>query len=256
MTLMKSLRSEMVKTRKTTSYYGCLVAAALLPLVQLADYCTDDNMISKLQGDPWNLYYLESYQEFSLFLLPMFLILVSTFVPQIEYRNNAWRQVLTAPQQLSGIFLSKFLVIHLLILLCVVGYQLFMAATAIILQWIRPDTGFFDQAFPFKEWLVAASRTYISVLAFSAAQFWLAMRFRNFLVPIGAGFCLWLAAVMLVFELHSPLAIWFPFSYPILNVQPDYAYMAVQLQWFSFGFAILFLIPAFINFRRKKHCFS
>lgn len=255
MTLLTSLRSESVKIRKSSAWYLCLIAVVVLPLMQLIDLNNDADVVQSLQKDPWNLYYLGSYQQFTLFLPPV-MILLGTMLPQIEYRNHAWRQVLTAPQPLSLIYLSKFLSMHGLVLLVLIGYHLLMLITAVLLHLLHPGILLFDHAFPLGEWASGAFRSYIALLGFSAVQFWLGLRFRNFIVPLLLGFGLWFSGGSMVFELQSPYVPWYPFSYPILNLLPDFQKIAVQVRLSSVGYMLLFLALGFADFRRGKLNFS
>ena len=54
---------------------------------------------------------------------PLFIILVCTLLPQIEYKNNTWKQVLTSPQTKWNIFLAKFINLQLFILLFIAANQ-------------------------------------------------------------------------------------------------------------------------------------
>lgn len=45
------------------------------------------------------------------FLLPMGLILATSLITQMEFRNNTWKQLHTTPQKYSTIFTAKFIVI-------------------------------------------------------------------------------------------------------------------------------------------------
>lgn len=52
-----------------------------------------------------------------LVFLPLFVILLCTLLPQIEYRNNTWKQVFDSSQTKEAVFLARFLNINRLILL-------------------------------------------------------------------------------------------------------------------------------------------
>ena len=125
-------------------------------------------------------------------LFPLFIILICTLLPQIEYRNNTWKQIFASPQTKANVFLAKFINVHLLMLVFLVATHLFMFLTIVAINFIKPDLNLFKHPLNESIVLVNAANAYISMLAVCAIQFWIGLRFRNFIVPIGIGFALWL----------------------------------------------------------------
>lgn len=106
MSLIVALRSELLKTRRTASLYLTIAAAAFGPLITMFEM-----LIEGVQkNDPtkiFNLLFIEEFQVTGLLALPLFLILVCTLLPQVEYINNTWKQVLTAPQRKASSFFQS-----------------------------------------------------------------------------------------------------------------------------------------------------
>ncbi len=250
MNIAISLYSELLKTRRTSLLLLCILAAAFMPLMMFFEFGQDD--LSSLKGDPWNLYYLEGQKVLNILFLPLYIILVCTIVPQIEYRNNTWKQVFSAPQSLRTIFLSKFLIVHLLILLFFIFYNLCMALSALTVHFYNTEINFFDFSLDWNKLMITNFKAYVSILAISAIQFWLGMRYKNFLVSIGTGLILWFLAGMLVFELHWTHADLFPFSYPMLITFSRYEALTPFVLWSSLVFTIIILGCAFIDLRFRK----
>ena len=115
MKLVIALRSEILKTKRTASFYLTIFAAALAPFTSIMELMTDG-----LDGDNRNTIFNElfttRFQMTVLVSLPLFLILICTLLPQLEYKNNTWKQVLASPQTKWNVFVAKFINIQLLII--------------------------------------------------------------------------------------------------------------------------------------------
>ena len=123
MNILISLRSEILKTKRTAAVYLAILAAILFPVLLLLDVAFD-GVNPETRLDPFNIFITESFKAINLVVLPMFIILVSTLLPQVEYRNNTWKQVFTSPQSMHRIFFARYLNLQLFILLFFVAYNI------------------------------------------------------------------------------------------------------------------------------------
>ncbi len=252
MSFATALRSEARKTKRTSLVYLYLIAAAVFPImIFLFDNASDEG-IALLKQDPWNRYIADSGQGLSIAALPLYIILTSTLLPQIEYRNNTWKQVLTSPQPVINVFLSKFLTIQFYVVLCMVAYNLFTLAALLAMHFFKTDLALFAHSMDWNTFLLFNVRTYVALLAISAFQFWLGMRFKNFIVPVGIGFSLWLAAITMIGEFEWPHADKFPFAFSMYMAYPKHQAKFPLMLWSSVGYAVLFLALGFADFKRNK----
>lgn len=194
MNLTIALRSEFLKIRRTSSFYLCLLVAAIVPGLYLFSLLSDVDALQAFQNDPWNLYLREGWKAMSYLILPMFVILVNALLPQLEFRNNTWKQLYTTPQPLVQVFLSKLLLTHLLTILCLLAFNLLMMGSLMLAGLHHPELDLYGHTIDWTQVLASNCRLYITILGISAIQFWLGMRLRNFIIPIGIGFALWFAA--------------------------------------------------------------
>ena len=132
MTLALSLQSELLKTKRTSSFYLCILLAMLFPALYLFGMLSNGGQIANLVKDPWNLHLLEGWKALGFLVLPLFVILVSTLLPQIEYRNNTWKQLFASPQSLYNVFITKFIIIQLFILFFLLVFNAFMMLVLVI----------------------------------------------------------------------------------------------------------------------------
>ena len=250
MTLIKTFRSEILKTKRTASFYFTLVAAAATPLLFFI-FVSLDGFEPEEKSDPFNAIF-NRFQITGLVILPMFIVLVCTLLPQLEYRNNTWKQVFSSPQTKANVFFAKFLNIHLLILLFLIANFLFMCVIAIATHFIFPELNILNQPINGRNVLINYANAYIVLLAITAIQFWLGLRFKNFIVPIAIGFALWFSGNLIVLEYKSPYGIYFPYSFQVYATFDQYKSHLNQVAWYSAGYLVLFLALSFIDFRRIR----
>jgi hypothetical protein len=251
MSLLTSIRSEILKTKRTAAFYFTLVGAAVIPCTYLVNVAID-GIEEDAVKDPFNAIFKMSSEMNSLVFFPWFVILICTLMPQIEYKNNTWKQVFASPQTKANVFTAKFISIHLLILVFVVAHLLFMFAAAVATHFIVSELDLLNQPLDLRKLLVNNTNMYLTVLAIGAIQFWLGLRFKNFIVPIGIGLALWLTGTLMVFESHSTYAKYFPYSFQIFSSSPSVKSQLNQVEWTSLGYSIIFLILGFIDLRRRR----
>ena len=250
MNLLISLRSELLKTRKA-SFYLTLIGAAVGPVMYLLNVLTDENEIDPSQKDPLNALFKMLSEMNGTALFPFFVILICTLLPQIEYRNNTWKQIFASPQTKVNVFLAKFMNVHLLMLVFLIATHLFMFLTIVGVNFIKPTLNLFKHPLNGSTVLVNAVNAYILLLAVCTIQFWIGLRFRNFIVPIGIGFALWLTGTIMAVQYKSNLVYYFPYSFHAFPVSIKLKSQLTQVAWTSLGYALLFLIVGFFDFRRR-----
>src|SRR6476620_10543444 len=126
MNILISLRSELLKTTRTASFYITLIGAAVGPVIYLFNLLLDEGEVDALKNDPLNTLFKILSEMNGTALFPLFVILICTLLPQIEYRNNTWKQLFTSPQTKANVFLAKFMNVQLLMLVFLIATHVFM----------------------------------------------------------------------------------------------------------------------------------
>jgi hypothetical protein len=251
MNLLISLRSEILKTKRTASVYLTLVAAALGPLMSMLDLIFD-GVPAEDKTFIFEKMLTAKFQMTGFVVFPFFLMLICTLLPQIEYKNNTWKQVLTSPQTKAHVFVAKFINIQLLIVIFLVTYQLLMFANAVILHFMEPSLHVLNQPINGYRVLVILVNSYTGLLALCSIQFWLGLRFKNFVVPIAIGIACWFIGTILVIQFKSGFAAYFPYSFHIYGNFPQFNSQLSTVGLTSFVYAVLFLTIGFLDFRRRR----
>lgn len=250
MTLLTSFRSEILKTKRTSTVALCLLVAALTPFVILMDYSSGE---SAPDTDPWyGLLLHDGLQGTTMLVLPLYLILLCTLLPQVEFRNNTWKQVLASPQPTLIIFFAKFLNVQLFIILFLLFYQFLMVSISLPIEMLYPGANFSQFPVPWLSLFMATAKIYIATLGISAFLFWTGFHFRNFVTPLGVGLAFWLLTMLLIFEIKIGVGDKLPFAFPPMVIFPKFDDKVPMLLLLSLGYMILFLTIAYFDFRRFK----
>ncbi len=252
MSLLVSLRSEIVKNKRTSAFYFTLAAAAFGPFMSMLDLAFD-GVDKDHRTDILNELFTTKYMMTGAVVFPIFIILACALLPQTEYRNNAWKQVLASPQPWLHVFLAKFVNIQGLILLFFATNQLLMLANAVFLHFADPSLQIFTQPLDVSAMLTILGNSYLSLLAMCALQFWLGLRFRNVIIPIGIGIACWFFGCILVLQMKSTLGAYFPYSLQMYTSFPEFKPKDISpILFTSFAYMILFLVAGFLDFRKRR----
>lgn len=253
MNFMTTLQGELIKIKRSSLPYFTFLAAAFTPVVMLFDNLDGTPSEDLRKEGPLFGFYVEGFQFIAIMFLPLFIVLVSTLLLQIEHKNNTWKQVLASPQPLYNLLLSKFLVVQGLVILMLVVFNLFMIVVAACIDLAYPDYKLLSYLDNFSDVFIPNAKIYIASLGMNAIQFWLALRFRNFVVPLAIGLMLWLICPIALFEMN-----WvdtmskFPYALSIIVVVKNLKPMHLWVQWLSLGYMMIFLVIAYLDFDRKK----
>lgn len=254
MSFIISTQAELLKTRRTASFWLSIVGAAFIPAILSIALFTDSDAEKNLAKEPWVIFLSMGWQILTVFLLPVYIILVSTLVTQIEFRNNTWKQVFASPQPVANIFFAKFLAIHVMIIFCYLLFNVLMITSAVLANLFIPGYNFLSQSIDWEKLLRLNVRTYISVLGISAIQYWLSLRFKNFIVPVGIGLALVVCSIVAMNyqwqHIHK-----YPYAFPSLSFDaihnpgkaPSYNH-----ELYSAGYFVFFLIVGFIDMKLRK----
>lgn len=254
MSFIVSTQAEWLKTKRTASFWLSIIGAAFIPTLFFISFFTDSDAAKGLANEPWEKFFIMGWQILCVFLLPMYIILVSTLITQIEYRNNTWKQVFASPQSLGNIFFSKFLTIHIMIVFCFLLFNGFMILAAVIGTLINPKLPFLDHPIDLELLFRLNVKTYVSILGISAIQYWLSLRFKNFVAPVGIGLALVIGGIVALNVQWAHITK-YPYSFPTLTLdairKPGSPFWENH-ELNSIGFFLFFILLGFIDMKIRK----
>lgn len=252
MNVLISLRSEILKTKRTAAFYFALIGAAPIPAILLLNVLTGGSDLAAIRKDPLNAIFELGAERNGLVFFPMFVILVCTLLPQIEYRNNTWKQVFASPQTKTAVYFAKFLNINLLIFLFLVANLVFLLLAIVVMHFFYPALDLLRQPFDVTRLLALTANAYVTMLALCTFQFWLGLRFRNFIIPTAVGFALLFTGMIMALEFKSKLVDFYPYSFQVFPFMSSLQPKLTQVACTSVVYAAFFLLLGFLDFQRRK----
>ena len=101
-TLIYSFQSEWLKQRRSLGSWLVVVGALFTPVIVIVSRLIHHDKLPEVYAASnfWTSLWKNSWESMAVFFLPMAAILMTSLITQIEYRNNAWKQVQdAAPRQ-------------------------------------------------------------------------------------------------------------------------------------------------------------
>jgi hypothetical protein len=250
------LRAEWLKRRRSMAGWLILGGGLFTPLIIFAVRLRQSRGLPALYGSGtfWQKHWTESWESISILILPVMCVLITALVAQIEFRNQTWKQVHAAPQSTATLFFAKLAVVLAMLV------QLFVVLNlGIWLSGVMPVLLFGHvhapaEPLPVGRFLARSLSFFIDCLPVVALQYALALRFRNFMVPVGAGMAMWIFALG---TLGNRVTYLVPFSYPGRDYLVDAGYqgghgLPVALQTLALGTFVLFTLAGYAMFAGKK----
>lgn len=202
----------------------------------------------------WQSMWHACWESMSVFFLPLGAILATSLIVQIEFKSNAWKQVHALPVNAAVIFLSKLGVILVMLVQFLFLFNLGIYVSGMLPYWLVPGVPHPKGSFWSLPLLRETALYFVDCLPIVAAQYLMALRSNNFLVPIGIGFMAWVGALAAV---SSKVAVWWPYSYTVIHYlrdTPKGAHFAAydQLHFLAACFSLLITIVSYALFITKS----
>ena len=255
MSYITSLRTELLKTKRSAAFWICLLGSGFIPAIFTLMYSLrPDKFANNLKIRPWELHFTQSWQAFSAFLLPLFVIIVCSMIVQIEYKNNTWKQVFVTPQSYSSIFFSKLDTILLMVLFLFVMFNVFMILGALLANIIHKEYTFLHSSLDIGVLLKMNLKSFVSLLGIIAIQYWLSLRIKNFIVPISIGLALLITSMIIQQWEHIYKV---PYAFPFITFM-SIASGGLKGKLFlnhelnSIGYFVFFTALAFLDMKYRK----
>lgn len=215
-----NVKAEFFKTKGTAAVWLTILGAIFVPGINFI-ICMQrpDVMVGKLSPEPWLMFLRFNWKNVAAIILPLYGILMTSLIVQIEYRNHTWKQVYALPRTFADIFFSKVIVIHTFLLSFLVLFNIAIVASGLLTSQINPKYVFPCNGVPWMMMLTISSRVYLGLLAVMSIQYWLSLRFRNFAISLGVGMGLWIVGIVLM---DWDKIIYYPYMYSFLMFFTDF----------------------------------
>ncbi|MBT2556301.1 ABC transporter permease [Hymenobacter sp. ISL-91] len=252
--LGRTLVADALKMRRTAALWLALGGGALPVLLNLLIFYFKGHLLVKPGQNPWPQYVGMSWQTASVLLLPLFVVLLSGLVVNLENRGG-WRQLLAQPVGRGAVFGSKLLLLLVLNAVAQALYVLLLLGAGVLLGWLKPAIGFQQHSISLLPVLRMLGHTYVATLGILGVQYALALAFRGFVGPLAAGIASIVSALTLLRWEYIDLV---PYAAPTRvlrllegDTQLHVAAALTPVEWYSLGwFALAVLVGYLLLLRR------
>ena len=250
---INSFQSEWLKRKRSAATWLTFVGAFLIPLIfTIARIVNFDELYSSVKSDKfWEILFRQSWQMMAIFMLPFGVILATSLITQLEYKNNTWKQLHTSPQSLTIIFFSKLSVIIVMMAQFFILFNLGIYLSGIIPSIIFRGIPFPEAGIPWEFWIKSDIKFFISCLPIIAIQYMISLQFKNFLVPLGIGIGLFVASMIAMSWKHGYLI---PYIFCTLTfVGPGSDVRSpVSIHFVALAYFFVFTIISYILYLNKR----
>jgi hypothetical protein len=188
MKFIHSVQSEWLKTKRSAASWLCLFGGFFIPLIFLIMMLKNSSSINNYYPfhNVWKAHFLDLWANMASFLLPVGVILSSSLITQMEFKNNTWKQLHTTPQSYTSVFFAKFSVIVLMTLKFFLFFNIGIFLSGIIPSLIV-EHRWPVMPIPLLFILKINLKVFVVCLPVIAIQYLISLKFKNFLVAIGVG---------------------------------------------------------------------
>ena len=256
MTFLNSFQSEWLKTKRSLAFWMVVIGGFFTPSIVIVARLINYDRLPALYSaeDFWTLLWKNSWESMAIFFLPLGAILSTSLITQIEYKNNTWKQLHTLPLSYTTIFFAKLAVILVLMLQFFVLFNIGIYLAAVVPYLLVSGTPYPEEPLPYEHFLRQNLLYFVDTLPIVALQYLIALRFKNFLVPVGLGFIFWVGALA---ALTWQFGYVIPYTYPMYNylssgVQTKAILPDVNIHWLAIGYFAVITAVSFGMYLTKK----
>jgi lantibiotic transport system permease protein len=255
LTFVNAFQSEWLKKKRSLASWLVVIGGFFTPAIVIVARLLNHDKLAAIYSSNgfWNQLWKNSWESMAIFFLPMGAILATSLITQIEYKNNAWKQVHALPLSLTTIFFSKLAVILAMMVQFFVLFNLGIYLSAALPYLLVGTVPYPDRAIPYLHFLKENLLYFVDCLPIVALQYLISLRFKNFLVPIGVGFLAWVGALA---SLSWKFGFVIPYTYCMLNYLKDdptgkAVIPSVDIHSLAIGYFLLFTVLGYCLFVTK-----
>lgn len=253
---LNSFQSEWLKRKRSLASWIVIIGGFFTPTIIIIARLINHDQLNALYSkkDFWTSLWQSSWESMAIFLLPLGIVLSTSLITQIEYKNNTWKQLHTAPLRLTTIFFAKLSVIIVMMLQFFILFNIGIYLSAVIPYLLVTGVPYPNAAFPYAYFLQENVLYFVDCLPILALQYLISLKYKNFLVPVGIGFILWVGALA---SLSWRFGYTIPYTYCMYNHLKNSpggkaAIPAFNIHYLAIGYFVLFTAVSYILYITKK----
>lgn len=212
--LRRALEAEALKLKHTLALWMCVIAPAVVVLLQVLQLLLHQGSAEAVAGDVWAGFGRAVLALWSFLMLPLFVTLQAALLAALDHQERRWKHLLALPLPRSVHLAAKALLLAALLALATVLLVFVLIPLCGQLLRLRPSLSV--SGWPDLAALAAlAAQVYAASLLMLALQMVVALHWRSFTVAVAVG----MSATVMGFLIgqSATWGAWFPWT---MAVQP------------------------------------
>ena len=211
-----NIKNEFIKLKRTFAFWLTIISALIIPLLFFLIYLVKHaNLAQAPEINPWDKFMTNQIQNAIPFFVPMFIILITSLIIQVEHKSSAIKHLFSLPIPKWSVYYSKLSIVIFSIITTYVYFFIAILIFGTLLGLIHSNLGFLDFQPDYLKYIQMLGTSFVATLGIVGVQFWLSFRMKNFIVPLAIGFTFFVIGLI---ASQAPEAIYFPYSYNILSI--------------------------------------
>lgn len=228
---INSIKNEFLKIKGSYLLLIVVLCVLFIPAIYFVHYLVDFKRLIPNEGvNPWNRFFLNQVTMTPI-LISFFVVLITSFIAQIEHRTSGTKHLFALPIPKWSIYFGK----QTVLVLCVfASYLLFLAIilmSGYILGFLYPQLNFSVYSPDVLLYSKVLFSSFTTILGILSIQFWISFKVKNFMVPLGIGMVLVIAAIVLFRS--QRIAPYYPYAYTIINLNSINFSDTASVSWLS-----------------------
>jgi hypothetical protein len=211
MSLIRALRAEQLKTRRTLALWLAPIAPLVIVALQVAIVLQQQEHYRQQDiSDAWIRYGGQIVFLWTMLMLPLFITLETALLANLEHGNRQWKHLFALPIPRGAIYAAKQVSAMAVIALSMVSLFVLMVLSGLGLRLVAPGLGF-ESPVPWVEFLQYVALAYLAAWLIISIHTWIGLRWQSFAVASAVGIA---AMVIAVFLFSSDWNQWYPWTLP------------------------------------------
>lgn len=251
-----STKNEFLKLKGSYLFLIIILCALFIPGIYFLHYMIDLKKVIPPDGvNPWGRFFFNQVSMTPV-LMSFFVVLVTSFIMQIEHRSSGIKHLFALPVPKWSIYFGKITAVAFSLFFSYALFLIGILLSGITLGVIHEELNFANYSPDIILMTKILFSSFTTIFGILALQLWLSFKIKNFMIPLGIGMVLVIAGII-VFRTQR-VTPYFPYAYNIVNFSSINPENLENLTWltkysyFSILYFLSFSVLGYLNVSRAN----
>lgn len=250
MNLIKLIKIELIKVKRTLLLYLCIGAPFLITIMMfLIFYASGEDLMVHADTGNWQFFAKVVQTYWGLLFLPLFITLQTALLAGLEHKGKLWTMLYAQPVRRLDILRAKYTIGFLVIMISQTLLFPLTLIAGLLLRTLVPELGL-ETTIPVIDILILNGTVFGLSILMIALHAWISLRWSSFVTSVSLGIG---ATVSGVVVMGSDIAYFYPWAMPGLLANHFYR---SEFPWinliFSLGLGILIILFGLLDLQARE----